>query len=55
MKLLIQTLFVFGLLALFCFMNSCVNTMKRGECVRSGGQFILNTSDANRSACIMGN
>jgi hypothetical protein len=30
------------------------NDMKQQRCVDAGGQFVLNTSDANLSTCIIG-
>jgi hypothetical protein len=33
--------------------NRCANTIKKERCDNIGGVFVLNTSDANMSACIL--
>jgi len=55
MKLAIQIVGVIGLLILVGLLNACNNEMKHDRCIDAGGKFVVNTTHADRSMCILEN
>jgi hypothetical protein len=55
MKLAIQIVGVMGMIVLAGLLNACNNQSKHDKCVDMGGKFVLNTTQASRSMCILEN
>jgi hypothetical protein len=55
MKLVIQIVGVIMMLLLAGLLNACNNQSKHDRCIDAGGKFVLNTSQAYRSMCILEN
>jgi len=55
MELAIRIVGVFGLLILVGLLNACNNEMKHDRCIDAGGKFMINTTHADRSMCILDN
>jgi hypothetical protein len=55
MELVIRIVGVFGLILIAGFLNACNNQSKHDNCLDAGGKFVLNTSQAYRSMCILEN
>ncbi len=47
----IGAIIFFGLLIVV--LNRYTNNIKKDQCIEMGGTFVLNTSDANQSTCIL--
>lgn len=55
MELVIRIVGVFGLILIAGFLNACNNQSKHDKCVDAGGKFVVNTTHANLSMCILEN
>lgn len=55
MELAIRIVGVIGLLILVGLLNACNNQMKHDKCIDAGGKFVINTTHANLSMCILEN
>lgn len=55
MKLAIQIVGVILLLVGVAMLNACNNQMKHDKCIDAGGKFVVNTTHANLSMCILEN
>lgn len=55
MKLTIQVIGVILMLLLAALLNTCTNEGKRDRCLDMGGKFVLNTTQASRSMCLLEN
>ena len=55
MELAIRIVGVIGLLLIVGLLNACNNEVKHDKCVDMGGKFVLNTTHAERSMCILEN
>lgn len=54
MEILKYSAFIIGCLFVVGAANAVLNHSKQNRCIEAGGQFVLNSSDANLSMCLMG-